>query len=583
MVAGAVALFVTAPAVLAHANLVRSEPPSNANQQQAPARVQLWFSEHPEPKLSQVQVFDGQRREVEAGPVQTVPDDPLSLVQPVQPGLPQGVYTISWKATSAVDGHVTGGAFAFGIGVAPSPADVTAASAVRQQPAPSPISIAIRWLEYLGGVGLLGLALFGALVVEPAGLDPERLRPFQDRLVRAAVALAWLLLTAVFAALLDQARLSGGLSAASIQATVGTSVGQNLVARVAVAVLVLAIVLLWPASVALRSALAHRSLGAAAARDLSLPRSSVHLPRAALTTALLAELFLYAMSSHALAIPNTPDLALMNDWLHLTVAGVWVGGLIALAVVLVPEFGVRVKPRARLQPDDFQRNQLFGPVVTGFSRVALISAVGLMITGFYQALVHVGSLDNALASDYGKTLIVKTAIFLLALLLAAYHRWAMVPALTNPAKAVATRARRFASRTLPVEAFLVVAILAVTGVVTSLSPANAVGSPNAQVRTLGDTRVMLEIVPLRIGPNLFQVTLTSKGKPVDDAQKVELQLTMLDMDMGQSVMDLQPRGNGVYSAEGDAVSMSGRWRVELLLRLPGQLDQRSTFDLVAKT
>jgi copper transport protein len=300
--------------------------------------------------------------------------------------------------------------------------------------------------------------------------------------------------------------------------------------------------------------------------------------RGALVAALMAELLLYALTSHAQAVANAPELALVNDWLHLTVAGVWVGGLIALAVAVVPALGSRLKPSADTRLEDVERNQQFGPVLAGFSRVAMISAVGLVVTGFYQALVHVGSLDNALATDYGRALIVKTALFAAALLLAGFHRWLLLPLLGQPAKSAATRARRFMSRTLPLEALLVVGVLAATGVVTALPPANAAGSPSAQIRTFNGTRVVFEIVPLSVGPNLFQVTLTAKGKAVDNADKVELRTTMLDMDMGQGVVELQPKGQGVYAAEGDLLSMSGHWRLELLLRLPGQLDQRTSFE-----
>ncbi|HLG72057.1 MAG TPA: copper resistance protein CopC [Chloroflexota bacterium] len=587
----AVGAMLALPATAAaHANLVRSDPQTNANLAQAPARVQLWFSERPEVSLTQIQVFDAQRKEVELGSPQAVTDDPLSLTEAVQPSLPQGVYTVSWKTTSAVDGHVTAGAFAFGIGVAPTPADLAAAQQATTTPPPSPISVVIRWLEYLAGVGLLGLALFGMLVVEPAGgLVPtgtagERLADFQRRLTRAGVGLGWLLVVSVFAALLDQVRLSGGrLSPGAFQAVLGTGLGIDLVARLGIAIVVLAVLLVWPRAMEVRGLSPHRSLGAAAAGELSVAGVPANWPRTAIVTGLLAELLLYALSSHALAVSNAPELALMNDWLHLSVAGVWVGGLIALALAVVPAFGGRAAPKAGILPDDLARNQLFGPVVSGFSRVALISAVGLVATGFYQALAHVGTLENALDTDYGKALILKTAIFALALLLAAFHRWMLVPSLRDPGRAPATRARRFLSRTLPLEALLVVAVLAVTGLLTNLPPANAAGSPDAQIKTMGDTRVMFEIVPLRVGPNLFQVTLESKGKPVDNAEKVELQLTMLDMDMGQSVIDLQPKGNGVYSAEGDTMSMSGRWQIDLLLRLPGQLDQRTTFDVVAKT
>ena len=350
--------------------------------------------------------------------------------------------------------------------------------------------------------------------------------------------------------------------------------GQNLLARVGLGAIVLGVL-------ALRGTQQHRSLGAAAAAEL---RASpmLDLGRVGLAGLLLGELLLFALSSHAQAVPNAPELALMNDWLHLTFAGVWMGGLIGLALAVIPVLGSRLRPAADLQPEDFERNQLFGPALAAFSRVALISALGLAITGGYQALVHVGSIENALSTGYGQTLIVKSAIFLLALLLAGFHRWVLVPVLRTPGRAGATRARRFFSRTLPLEALLAAGILAATGLLTSLPPANGGGSPSEQVRTLGDTRVQFDVVPLRIGPNLFQVTLRSKGRPVDDAQKVELVCSMLDMDMGQSVVELEPKGGGVYSAEASPVSMNGRWRLELLLRLPGQLDQRTSFDYVVK-
>ena len=63
----------------------------------------------------------------------------------------------------------------------------------------------------------------------------------------------------------------------------------------------------------------------------------------------------------------------------------------------------------------------------------------MAVTGGYQALVHVGSIENALSTSYGQTLIVKSAIFLLALLLAGFHRWVLVPAFGAPSKAKATR------------------------------------------------------------------------------------------------------------------------------------------------
>ena len=67
----------------------------------------LTFSEAPDVKLSLVRVVDASGAAVPGvSAPQAVPGDPLSLqVTPSQP-LADGVYTVNWRAVSAVDGHV---------------------------------------------------------------------------------------------------------------------------------------------------------------------------------------------------------------------------------------------------------------------------------------------------------------------------------------------------------------------------------------------------------------------------------------------------------------------------------------------
>ncbi|MBV8086249.1 MAG: copper resistance protein CopC [Chloroflexi bacterium] len=575
----------TALPALAHANLVRSDPAANANLDQAPARVELWFSEKPELKLSDVEVFNAQRGRVDSGPLAAAPDDSLAATIALQPNLPQGVYTVSWKTTSAVDGHVTGGALAFGIGVAPSPADLSATALAAQPAGPSPISVIFRWLSYVAAVGLLGLVLFDVFVVDAAApMAGPHFAFMRHRLVLTAQVLGGLLFLTAIDLLLDQAaRAAGGIGMDALQATATTTVGTDLLIRIVLAAAIAAFVILRPTWALPAARSPHRSLGAAAAAALPTQRARLEPSRAVLLALLLAFLFLFALTSHAQAVPDSPDLALFVDWLHLTTAGIWVGGLIAMSIAVVPALGSRVRPRASVSANDPAQNAAFGPLVASFSHVALISAVGLAVTGFYQALVHVGSVDNALTTGFGVTLVVKTAIFGLALLLAGFHRWFLLPALDQPGRAPATRARRFLSRTLPLEALLAVGVLAATGLLTSLSPANTQAASGIQTRNLGDTRVTFQVAPLQVGANLFQVTLQSQGQPVTNADLVELRLTMLDMDMGQSVLDLQPKGQGVYAAEGDLLSMSGRWRIDLLVRLPGQFDKTTSFGELVPT
>lgn len=556
------AALLAAPAsALAHANLTRSDPAANANLSSAPSQVRLWFTERPEPRLTEIQVLDQQRRHVEQGPPLAQADDPLALAQPVQPGLGQGVYTVSWRTTSAVDGHVTAGAFAFGVGVAPSPVDL--ATTITATPPPSIASVVIRWASYTSLVGLAGLLLFPTLILIPAqdggsGSEPNVSSAALGRAARRcwsmAAGLAALGLVAGVAMLGDQVwRSTGSLSPPSLQVTLTTGLGITLTARLLVTVALLALLL-----------------------------ARVRTPLALVPLA-LAQLLLVALSGHAAGVADSPDLLLFLDWAHLALASVWVGGLIALSLLLPQLAGGWRRPGDDVGPGDVHANQVFAPILGQFSRVALVATAGLALTGLYQAVVEVGTFDNLVSTPYGRSLLVKAAIFAVALLLAAFHRFTLKPALLRPARVVATRARRLFQRSLPLEAALAIAVLAATGVLTSQAPASsAAGSAPTFTRSAGDLRVVLKVEPLQAGPNQFAVILTRKGKPVIDADKVELRFDMLDMDMGESVMGLQNAGNGTYQGQSSDISMPGHWRIQALIRLPGELDQRLSFDVDVK-
>src|SRR4051812_4597957 len=64
---------------LAHANLVRSDPPANAGLDTAPTRITLWFSESPDPRFSEIHVLDASGRQMDSSPAEPVANEPLAL------------------------------------------------------------------------------------------------------------------------------------------------------------------------------------------------------------------------------------------------------------------------------------------------------------------------------------------------------------------------------------------------------------------------------------------------------------------------------------------------------------------------
>src|SRR5213594_3058950 len=142
--------LIAAPPALGHALLRQSEPPDGAALDAPPDRIVITFTEEPEPALSLIKVVDSSGREAAGGPGRTVAGQPLNLQLQLAP-LPKGIYTVTWRTVSRVDGHVTGGAFAFGVGIAPvGPTTQPAA------PPPSILDVVARWIFYVGVSVLVG-------------------------------------------------------------------------------------------------------------------------------------------------------------------------------------------------------------------------------------------------------------------------------------------------------------------------------------------------------------------------------------------------------------------------------------------
>jgi nitrogen fixation protein FixH len=89
--------------------------------------------------------------------------------------------------------------------------------------------------------------------------------------------------------------------------------------------------------------------------------------------------------------------------------------------------------------------------------------------------------------------------------------------------------------------------------------------------TVGTTdqqfQVTIKINPNHFGTNTFVATVfDSKGNAVPTSQiGVSFYITMLDMDMGTGVINLQPDGKGHFSGSGD-LDMPGNWQLRIEIR-----------------
>ena len=96
---------------LAHAALVKTEPPRRAVLAKAPAQVQLWFNEEIESAYASLVVLDTGKNPVTGVKPQLASDNQKSIVLPL-PELAPGKYSVKFRVLS-LDGHVIQSSFDF--------------------------------------------------------------------------------------------------------------------------------------------------------------------------------------------------------------------------------------------------------------------------------------------------------------------------------------------------------------------------------------------------------------------------------------------------------------------------------------
>ncbi len=191
--------------------------------------------------------------------------------------------------------------------------------------------------------------------------------------------------------------------------------------------------------------------------DVSARQNSIAARCEAFLLAALA-LILLGSSSHVAASSDSPWPQAI-DMTHLLGAGIWVGGLPPLALLL---YGASQNAPA---PDPYAVRTM-----QRFSHVALITVLILAGSGIASAWLLVGSAAGLLGTTHGRLLLAKIAVLGLALLLAAASR-RVLPALSSPTGANSSATARRMALSIALEAALVLLVLGLATAMTVTTPA----------------------------------------------------------------------------------------------------------------
>jgi len=421
--AAAVAALTLPASAWAHATLRSTTPAFGHELQTSPPLIRLHFDQHVKILPGAIEVLNDRGRNF-ARAAYTTGTDVVASVRP----LPAGPYTVRWRAISA-DSHVVSGVWTFGLRVpAPSVQDAYGAGG------PTIAEHLVRWVWFLAlalAIGALGFRLICLRrVAVPLALE-RKLAVAAGLGVTVALqaGIAAFSLRSEDALQLPFSRfLYGDLSPMAV-----TRFGRAFIVMTLGFALVLALIYLaW-----------------------LLDRTVFLVPALGLSLLLVSGL---SLSGHDGVDPGSSWKSELADWVHISAASLWVGGLATLV-------GLVWYGAPELRSLAFRR----------FSELATVSIALVLAAGTYLAIVRLPHLHDLWTTGYGRVLLVKIGLVACVLAWGGVHKFLVAPALDRVgSEGFLTRI----GRSLAGESLLGAAVLLVAAIlVDSRPPAPPVKAP----------------------------------------------------------------------------------------------------------
>lgn len=492
----------------AHAQLIETDPADDAVLDEAPATVTLTFNEAIRPLVAHLVHPDGRTK---------VLDDiegrgsAVVLVLPAELG--DGTHILSWRVVSS-DGHPVGGSLLFSVG---APSDVSA-PAVEQSDLSVRIGLwTVRFALLVGVLIGVGGVVFQVLVVRAKA--PCR----ADRPVTGALLLG----------LVSTPLLVGfqGLDVLGVP-LVGLATASVWEAG------------LWATSYgrAVLLAAAAMLVAYAVLQVKSRSHSSAILALIALTLVGTS----FASAGHASTAPPAL-LTVPAVVLHVLTALLWIGALIPLGVSL-----------ARGGADA-------SSILLRFSWIIPPIVVILALSGLLLAVVQIQTFAALWTTDYGRVMLIKSALVAAMLVLATVNRYR----LTAPAASGDAGATRRLARNVAAEIVLVSAVIAALGLWRFTPPPRAMAEDAASFETQRvvaeseGLKALVSIAPPIVGPVRIEVgDLALDGEALEPIA-VSVELDKPAYGIGPFMREARPTSGHTFVAEGFVLPLDGFWIVRV--------------------
>lgn len=544
----------------AHPFIVKTQPAQSSNVSPGINEIIIiHYSEQVEKDYSTIKVLDSSGNQVDNKDTKYFEDED-SLAVTTKP-LRDGVYTVTSKVLSKVDGHIVDEAFVFAIGSAKVLPPPQKSERVVYLP-----EAGARFPGMVGQVIVLGAAISSFLIWNPirkktslrdsvAELDNQHSHAF---LKLTGVGL-FLVLTSNIVMLAVQS-IALQTSALSV---IQTGFGTTWLARMFLTIVLLGI-WFWAE---------RKSLVGRRQQILILGFS-------------LALIATTTMMGHGVASMQKP--AAILDFVHNLLASIWIGGIIYLTFVILPSFR---------KMDSERKESLTLAVIPRFSIMFVVALGILVITGPTLLWFLESDVSLLFNSAYGKLILAKIIVASMLVLHGAYNQFKIQRPAEKNFKEGTIQVHSKLRRSLRTEIPLGIVLLGIVALLTNSSlPAGEIQGAQAQeiitgfhtIQFSNQAKFDISITPFSSGANTLLVSVVSpNGETINDISDLKVKISNAQKNIAPIELNVITKSSKTESIPMQYIAnatfgFSGTWHVEIEAMRTRNANDNVSFDVLIK-
>jgi len=552
-------LMIGIPTAYAHPFLLDSEPGQAQNAPIGTTQIIVFYSEAVEIGFSELRVFDSNGNKIDN--MDTAYYEGESSLVITTPPLEDGVYTVTSKVLSKIDGHLVQAAIIFGVGEVQ--VDLSLLETQEESETTFLPEAAARFPGIIGQTIVLG-SVISAIAIW--GTQRKHFGKESRDLVNQAyrfkfAKLTGISLVAVFASNFIMLAVQTLRLETSPIDVIGTAFGTTWLIRMIITIILLGI-WFWMER-----------------KPQLSPKK--HIPMLGVSLVLI---FTTTMMGHGAATELSVPIIL--DYVHNLLASVWIGGVIFFGFVLLPTLA---------SLDGVQKAKVTLAMLPRYSGMITIALGILIITGPTLLWFLESDVTSLINSTYGFLIIAKIVLAIVLIGFGAFYQFKIQKQAERNLKSGKTFTFNKLSKPLKAEAMVGIALLGVVALLVNSSlPAGEIQTADAQGVTLGFSSILfseqakfdVSIIPVGIGPNTISVLVsTVSGEPLPDISSLKIKVSNPQRNVAPIEIPTTEIKSDDETArfEGDTTfGFAGTWQIEVEAQRTQAVNESVIFDVLVK-